>query len=141
MLFHYPVWAGKHWRFFSKSSYKKSSKDMPCQHQSTRQNQHRFALKMKLQNPRIRLFIGVFVAKIYGRGNLSRIADGAEWLLLEVISLSQSGDNLQNVRSNRDLLLQSPEVTLTTGRPPPSWQPCHYMAYHHHPARQRYEHK
>ena len=59
---------------------------MPCQHQSTRQNQHRFALK--LQNPKIRLFIGVFVAKIYGRGNLSRIADGAEWLLLEVISLS-----------------------------------------------------
>ena len=47
-----------------KTSYEKSSKDMPCQHQSTRQNQHRFALKMKLQNPRIRLFIGVFVAKI-----------------------------------------------------------------------------
>ena len=94
---------------------------------------------MKLQNPRIRLFIGVFVAKIYGRGNLSRIADGAEWLLLEVISLSQSGDNLQNVRSNRDLLLQSPEVTITTGRPPPSWQLCHYMAYH--PAIPKYEHK
>ena len=52
----------------------------------------------------------------------------------------QSGDNLQNVRSNRDLPLQSPEVTITTGRPPPSWQPCHYMAYHHHPARPKYEH-
>ena len=28
MLFHYPVWAGKHWRFFSETFYKKSSKHM-----------------------------------------------------------------------------------------------------------------
>ena len=64
-------------------------------------------LKMKLQNLGIRLYLsrnasrrspflaktiyfmqssGVFLAKIQGHGDLCRIADGAEWLLLEVIS-------------------------------------------------------
>ena len=131
MLFHYPVWAGKHWRFFSKPLMKKVQKT--CHVNISQPDKINTVLhsRWSYRIPESD-YSSAYLWQKYR-------AVATWWCRVAAAGGDISGDNLQNVRSNRDLLLQSPEVTLTTGRPPPSWQLCHYMAYHQ--AIPKYEHK